>query len=270
MNYRTYLKGIINFLDGIILIGSIATLAAWIFLGQGLLYSETSPVLSPFTSLSLALMSGSRLALKHLQAFPTPLAMAALGLTLGGNLSSIMAQLIVPSLLLDSFPSLVPTSIMTSVGLILFCCYELLVILRDTPRQGFIIDDILLHLALLPGGISLLGHVLDNPVYISSKIDPRSGISILEMAFMASYAVVAALSNKNLFLWRFLRDGSANRVIFAILFVNQYIAPTIVGLVAAKSQERSIGIELFVMLAGVFATLSFLAMKAFGRNRSQL
>ena len=219
--------------------------------------------MSPFTYLSLALISGGRLALRHLTAWPIPLTIALLGMILGGNFSSIMVQMIMPRLIADAFPGLVTTSIMTSAGLILFCLYELLIIFRETPFSAFISDDILLHLALLPGGISLLGHALNNPWYISSAADPRIGISLTEMAFMAAWAVVAVLANQRLFLWRFLAKGATNRVIFTLLFANYFILTLVVATLAAGDQPRQgPGIELFVMLGGIFTTLAFLSISA--------
>lgn len=253
---QKYLDGFAAFVGGMALLGLIS----WL-IGEAFLYREDGPVMSPFTYLSLVLMIASRLAHQYLEAWPTPLSMAILGLCIGGNLSSLMALGLVPTLLQDAFPALVPTSMATSIGIIFFCSYDLLVLLRKTPRQGFILDDILLHLALLPGAISLLGHGLGKSVYISSEVDPRAGISVLEMGFMASYAVVATLSNRQLFLWRFLEHSLSNRLIFLILVANQFLAPLIVGGLAA-SNSSGIGIELFVLLAGVFATLGFLSINA--------
>ena len=103
-----------------------------------------------------------------------------------------------------SFSGVVLTSAMTSLGLVLFCAYDLVIAPRDTPQSPFILDDLLIHLALVPGGLSLLGYLLGNPTYLSVHGDPRVGISPLEMAFMALYAVAAVVSNPRLFLWRFL------------------------------------------------------------------
>ncbi len=227
-----------------------------------LLYSPHSPVISPFTAFSLLLMSGGRLALRHLTAFPMLLTMSWLGITIGGNISSILVQWMFPTLITDTFPHLVPTSIMTSGGLIIFCCYELLVILRKTPQQAFILDDILLHLALVPGGMSLLGHALGNPYYISSNYDPRVGINLLEMIFMAAFALSSALNNHELFLWSFLKEKLSNRLIFITLFINQYMAPVVVAWLI-NSQGPGAGLELFIMLGGVFATLMFLSINSY-------
>lgn len=252
---------LITALDLAILSGSGIYLILW-FTDLNFLYTENAPVLSPLTCFSLLLMTGGRLAHKHLTAWPTLLTMAWLGIVIGGNLSSIMVQMMMPTLITDTYHRLVPTSIMTSFGLIAFCTYELLIIIRKTPRQAFILDDILLHLALVPGGLSLLGHTIDNPYYISSSADPRIGISLLEMAFMGAYAVVAALANRDLFLWHFLRTSAANRLIFVILVTNQYLAPVFVAWLAPGSAQTGPGVELFVMLGGVLATLMFLIISA--------
>ncbi len=219
-----------------------------------------APVLSPLTCLSLVLMSGGRLAQRYLTAWPTPLTMAWLGIVIGGNSSSMMVQMMLPTLITDTFPRLIPTSIMTSFGLICFCIYELLVIMRKTPRQAFILDDILLHLALIPGAFSLLGHVSGNHFYISAAADPRIGISLIEMNLMAGYAAVALLSNPNLFLWRFLSRSRSNRLIFSMLFINQYVAPLVIVWASGRSGAQDLGLELFVLVGGVLATLSFLLL----------
>ncbi len=130
-------------------------------------------------------------------------------------------------------------------------------------------DDLLIHLALVPGGVSLLGYLLDNPTYLSIHADPRIGISLLEMAFMALYAVSAIASNPRLFLWRFLSGGWANRLAFAGLFVNQFVAPVVVALLLSTRGSRGIGIEMYVMLAGVVATISFLLIQAHLHRRRQ-
>ena len=109
----------------------------------------------------------------------------------------------------------------------------------------------------------------NNSYYISSDVDPRCGISILEMAFMGSYAVVAALSNQRLFLWSFLKKNLSNRLIFAGLFINQYIAPLVVSwIITGGRQVQGLGIEIFVMLAGVMATLTFLVINATRRRET--
>lgn len=250
-------------LDQLIFTCSLVTLLWWLS-GEGLFYSDNSPVMSPFTSLSLLAMSGVRLALKYIATWGKPMSLAILGIVACGNASSMLMLLLVPSLVLDTMPAVVPTSIFTSAGLILFCLYEVLVLVRSTPKSFFILDDILLHLALFPGGLSLLGHLLDSPTYLSSSADPRVGISVLEMVFMGAFAVASVASNKNLFLWRFLEKNNANKLIFAGLFANQYVAPTIVGLLTSSSQQpKSLGVEFFVMLAGVLATLSFLSLQAY-------
>ncbi|NQZ01183.1 MAG: hypothetical protein HRT45_11010 [Bdellovibrionales bacterium] len=192
------------------------------------------------------------------------MSLAILGIVACGNASSLLMPWLVPSLVLQTMPGLVPTSIFTSLGLILFCLYEVLILVRPTPRSYFILDDILLHLALFPGGLSMMGHLLGTPTYLSSSADPRVGISLLEMAFMGAFAVSAVISNRDLFLWRFLAAHPSNKLVFGLLFANQYVAPTLIGLFFVKvSSPRTIGPELFVMLAGVLAMLLFLSTQAF-------
>ena len=214
------------------------------------------------------LMAASRFAEKVVETWSKPMTLAILGIVACGNISSIAMLMAVPRLFLQAMPGVVPTSIMTSIGLVLFCFYEILVIIRPTPKSAFIMDDVLLHLALFPGGLSLLGHVLDIPTYKSSFVDPRAGIGPMEMLFMGTYAVVAVISNQHLFLWRFLVESFRNRVTFVLLFLNQYIAPIIVGLwvVDVAQSPRTPGIEFFVMLAGVLATLIFLFIQAYTRS----
>ena len=166
-----------------------------------------------------------------------------------------------------SFSGIVLTSAMTSVGLVLFCLYDLVIALRDTPESAFIMDDMLIHLALVPGGISLLGYLLANPTYLSVHADPRVGISLLEMACMALYATSAIVSNPRLFLWRFLAAGRSNWLVFGGLFANQFVAPVVVALLLSTPGSRGPGLELFVMLAGVVATMSFLLLQAHLQRR---
>ena len=253
-------------IDFVLLLGSLVVTVMWLF-DSPPLYSEDSPVMSIFTSFSILLMVGSRLARKLLFGWPTALTLAVIGLVLGGNVSSMLIHLSMPPELLQSF-DIVLTSVMTSVGLALFCLYELLVALRETPQSTLIFDDILLHLALVPGGLSLLGVLLSNPTYISEGSDPRVGISLLEMAFMGAYALTAVLSNPHLFLWQFLAASWANRLIFAALFANQFIAPVLVAYAFSSDLPvASPGLELFVLLAGVIATVSFLSMQAYLQRR---
>lgn len=242
-------------------VGSAAVMAAWLA-GHPLLYSATAPVLSPFTALSLFLMVAVRQAQLHLDTWPMALSLAMTGLVLGGNLSSMVMLAMTPPELWASFPDLVLTSVMTSIGLIIFCAYDLVVSLRRTPDSAFILDDLLIHLALVPGGVSLLGYLLGNPTYLSIHADPRVGISPLEMAFLGLYAVAAVVSNPQLFLWRFLAGGWTNRAVFALLFGNQFVAPLAVALLLATPGASGPGAELFVMLAGVVATMSFLLLQA--------
>jgi hypothetical protein len=134
--------------------------------------------------------------------------------------------------------------------------------LAPAQESAFIVDDVLIHLALVPGGLSLLGYLLSNPTYLSIHADPRVGISPLEMGFMGLYATAAILSNARLFLWQFLASGWANRVVFVLLFANQFVAPLIVGLLLVRPDASGPGVELFVMLAGVVTTISFLLLQA--------
>jgi len=193
--------------------------------------------------------------------------LALTGLVLGGNVASIVLLAVMPPQLQSSFSGIVLTSAMTSIGLVLFCLHDLVVELRDTPESAFIMDDLLIHLALVPGGVSLLGYILSNPTYLSVHADPRVGISLLEMGFMALYAAGAIISNPRLFLWRFLSAGWNNRLVFAGLFVNQFVAPIVVALLLSSRGSRGAGIELFVMLAGVVATISFLLLQAHVHRR---
>ena len=241
--------------------GSAVVLAAWLA-GRPVLYTTTAPVMSPFTALSLLLMVAVRQARLHLETWPMALSLAMTGLVLGGNLSSMLMLSTTPASLWASFPSLVLTSVMTSVGLTFFCAYDLVVAVRKTPETAFIMDDLLIHLALVPGGLSLLGYLLGNPTYLSVHADPRVGISLLEMAFLGLYAVAAAVSNPGLFLWSFLAARWSNRVVFALLFANQFIAPLVVALLLARPGVAGPGVELYVMLAGVVTTLSFLVVQA--------
>lgn len=248
-------------IDLLIGVGCAVVVAAWL-VGQPVFYSASSPVLSPFTALSLFLMVAVRQAQLHLETWPMALSLAMTGLVLGGNVSSIVMLAMTPAELWASFPGLVLTSVMTSIGLVIFCAYDLVISLRRTPDSAFILDDLLIHLALVPGGLSLLGYLLGNPTYLSIHADPRVGISPLEMAFLGLYAVAAVVSNPRLFLWRFLGAGWANRTVFAVLFGNQFLAPLVVALWLARPGASGPGVELYVMLAGVVATMSFLLLQA--------
>lgn len=252
---------VVSVADGLLAIGCITMLGAWL-IGHPLLYSPASPVLSPFTALSILLMVVTRQARLHIETWPMALSLAMSGLVLGGNASSIIMLTTTSSQLWATFPDLVLTSAMTSLGLVLFCAYDLIVVLRETPESAFIMDDLLIHLALVPGGLSLLGYLLGNPTYLSIHADPRVGISPLEMAFMGCYAVAAVVSNPRLFLWRFLGAGMSNRLVFALLFVNQFVAPLLVALYLSRPGSQGPGIELFVMLGGVLTTMAFLLMEA--------
>ncbi len=241
--------------------GCLVVIAGWLA-GRPLFYSPNSPVLSPFTALSIAIMVAVRQAQLHLETWPMALSLAMTGLVFGGNVSSILMLVTTPAELWASFPDLVLTSVMTSTGLILFCVYDISVTLRRTPESAVIVDDLLLHLALVPGGVSLLGYLLANPAYLSVHADPRVGIAPLEMVFLGLYAAAAVIANPRLFLWRFLAAGWTNRAVFAVLFGNQFVAPVVVALALARSGASGPGVELYVMLAGVLATMSFLTVQA--------
>jgi hypothetical protein len=247
--------------DAVIAAGSLVVMLAW-FAGHPVAYTPAAPVMSPFTAFSLLLMVAVRQARLRFDSWPVTQSLALTGLVLGGNVASIALLAVMPPQLQASFSGIVLTSAMTSAGLILFCLHDLVVELRDTPDSAFILDDLLIHLALVPGGVSLLGYILANPTYLSVHADPRIGISLLEMAFMALYAASAIVSNPRLFLWRFLSGGWNNRLVFALLFVNQFVAPVVVALLLSTHGSRGAGIELFVMLAGVVATISFLLLQA--------
>jgi hypothetical protein len=241
--------------------GAVAVILAWI-LEHPLLYSSSGPVMSPFTAFSLLVLVLVRQARTHADDWPVSLNFAMVGLVLGGNVSSIITLAMMPPELWRSFSGIVLTSTMTSVGLVLFCLYDFAIVLRETPPSRFLLDDMLLHLALAPGGLSLLGYLLGNPAYLSVHADPRVGISLLEMVFMALYAVGAVVSNPRLFLWSFLASGWSNRLVFAGLFANQFVAPFIVAVLFSSHGRTGPGIELFVMLAGVVTTLTFLTLQS--------
>ncbi len=248
-------------IDVLIGVGAAVVMAAWL-VGHPVLYSTSSPVMSPFTALSLFIMVAVRQARLHLETWPMVLSLAMTGLVLGGNIASTLLLAVSPPEVWATFPDLVLTSAMTSTGLVLFCLYDLVTSLRETPDSAFIMDDVLIHLALVPGGLSLLGYLLGNPTYLSIHTDPRIGISPLEMGFLGLYATAALVSNPRLFLWRFLTASWANRVVFALLFVNQFVAPLVVALLLSRPGASGPGVELFVMLAGVITTISFLLLQA--------
>ncbi len=248
-------------LDLVLAAATCAVMLAWVA-GRPLLYAPTAPVMSPFTAFSLLLMVLVRQARLHVETWPMALSLAVTGLVLGGNVSSIVMLAFLPPGLWASFSGVVLTSMMTSVGLILFCLHDVVIALRETPESPWLVDDLLLHLALVPGGVSLLGHLLGNPTYLSVHVDPRVGISPLEMACMALYAASAIVSNPRLFLWRFLAEGWTNRLVFAGLFANQFVAPVVAALLFAKRGAGGPGVELFVLLAGVVTTMTFLLLQA--------
>ena len=257
---RTQLR-LTTALDVVLGVGCLTVIVAWL-VGHPLFYTPSSPVMSPFTALSLLLMVATRQLRLHIETWPMVLSLAMTGLVLGGNASSIVMLAATPSSIWATFPDLVLTSVMTSVGLVLFCAYDMVTALRDTPARAFILDDMLIHLALVPGGLSLLGYLLGNPTYLSIHSDPRVGISPPEMACMGLYAVAAVCSNPRLFLWQFLSAGVSNRMVFGLLFLNQFVAPLLVALFLTSPGSQGPGIELFVMLAGVVATLLFLLVQA--------
>ena len=247
--------------DAVIALGSLVVMLGW-FVGRPIAYSEAAPVMSPFTAFSLLIMVGVRQARLHFESWPFTQSLALTGLVLGGNVASICLLAVMPPELQASFPGIVLTSAMTSLGLVLFCLHDLVVELRDTPESAFILDDVLIHLALVPGGVSLLGYLLNNPTYLSVHADPRVGIAPLEMGFLGLYATAAIVSNPRLFLWRFLAASWSNRLVFAVLFVNQFVAPLVVALLLSRPGARGPGVELYVMLAGVVTTMSFLLLQA--------
>ncbi|MCB1160241.1 MAG: hypothetical protein KDK45_22250, partial [Leptospiraceae bacterium] len=162
-------------------LGSIIVIFFW-FLEKPLFYTASGPVMSIFTALSLCILSGIRLAKRFLFGWPMTTTLGLMVFVMGGNISSVLMMTSFPHILADTQSSIVMTSVFTSLGILLFGSYELLLIIRKTPKHIFILDDILIHLALVPGGLSLLGHLLNNPAYISLGIDPRVGISLLEMS----------------------------------------------------------------------------------------
>jgi hypothetical protein len=260
-----YSEKLAKVLDFFIFGASIVAILAWV-VGKPLLYDQHGPVMSIFTAISLFMIVGIRLATRYLYLWPFTMSIAFLLIVGGGNFSSLLMLLSAPTVHIKTSSSLVMTSIFTSLGIVLFCIYEILVYLRKTPKNVFILDDILIHLALVPGELSLIGHIFNNPTYLSMGIDPRVGISILEMCFMAALAASTVFGNKNLFLWQFLKGGVGNQVIFCALFANQYIAPLLYLSIMGKSSD-SFGTELFIMFAGVLATLGFLVIQAYGQNK---
>lgn len=249
------------YLDYFIVVSACLVILSWI-IGNGPFHIENRPSMSIFTALSLFIMSSIRIAEQSIETWSKSMSLAMLGIVIGGNLSSIIIHVLVPKLFFLSMSDVVPTSNMTSIGLILFCLYQMLILFRSTPKSIIIIDDLLLHLALAPGGVSLLGFVMNNPIYISSSIDTRVGISLLEMGFMGCFATASVLWNPNLFMWEFLRKRNTNKFIFILLFANQFIAPIIIGNIIKNPRPNSIGIELFVLLAGTMATFAFLIFQA--------
>lgn len=265
-----YSEKLAKILDFIILVGTVIVILAWI-LGKPLFYNPNGPVMSMFTAISLFFLVGLRLATRYFPLWPFTGNIALLMIVGGGNLSSLMMLATAPSVHVNTSSSLVMTSTFTSIGFVFFSIYEILLYLRKTPKNVFILDDILIHLALVPGELSLIGHLFNNPTYLSMGIDPRVGISILEMCFMAALAASTVLANRNLFLWQFLKGGMGNQIIFSALFANQYIAPLLYLFFVGKNFEtQSYGAELFIMLGGVFATLGFLLIQAYNQNKDNM
>ncbi|TGL88808.1 hypothetical protein EHQ68_09240 [Leptospira congkakensis] len=249
-------------LDITILIGAVIVLVAWV-LGFPLFYLTDGPVMSIFTAISLLVIVGLRLATRHFHLWPFTANLALLMIVGGGNISSMLMLLSAPAVHINPKSTLVMTSVFTSVGLVFFSVYEILLYLRKTPNSVWILDDILIHLALVPGGLSLIGHIFQNPTYLSMSIDPRVGVSPLEMVFMATLVLSTLLSNPNLFLWKFLKGGLTNQLTFLGLFINQYIAPIIYLEFAGFGRHTAVfGPELFIFLGGVIATLGFLLLQA--------
>lgn len=249
-------------LDWIIFIGSSFFILAWIF-GVPLFYQTEGPVLSIFTAISILTIVSLRIATKHFHLWPFTANLAFLMIVGGGNISSILMLLSAPAVHINPKSTLVMTSIFTSIGLILFSFYEILLYLRRTPDRFWILDDILIHLALVPGGLSLFGHLFQNPSYLSMSIDPRVGVSLIEMFFMVLLFLSTILGNQNLFLWKFLKGGFSNQVAFGVLFTNQYIAPIVYLLFVGSGEKlNSFGPELYIFFGGVIATLGFLLFQA--------
>ena len=253
-------------LDALLMLGTAVVILAWV-LGRPILYTPSAPVMSPFTAFSLLLLSFVRIGRLYDRDWPITLNFAVTGLVLGGNVASMLLIALMPKEAWVSFSGIVLTSAMTSFGLVLFGLYDLVIVMRETPSSPFLLDDMLLHLALVPGGLSLLGYLLSNPTYLSVHVDPRVGISPLEMGFMAVYAVAAVVSNPRLFLWSFLAESRTNRLVFAGLFANQFLVPLVVGLVFTNPRAKGPGIELFVMLAGAVTTIAFLMLQARTKRR---
>lgn len=236
---------------------------AWL-LDVPLFYRKTGPVLSMFTSISILLTVGVRMARRYLFGWPQPLTFAILVIVLGGNFTSLMMVTSLPPNFTKAF-DLVFTSSVTSTGLILFCTYELLINLRKTPGSPFIVDDMILHLALLPVALSLLSYVFHQPDYTTSPVDPRIGVTFLEMTLLSLYTINAVLTNHDLFLWQFLASSWSNRITFALLITNQFAVPFLVGWIFPQSGELMgmVGLEIYVMIAGAIATLLFLFIQAY-------
>lgn len=268
---KKYSENLTKVLDFIVFAGSATVIGAWI-IGMPLFYNPNGPVMSIFTAISLFIIVGLRLATRYFPLWPYPGTVALLMIVGGGNLSSLLMLASAPSVYVNASSSFVMTSVFTSIGLVFFSVYEIQIYLRSrNTDKVYVIDDILIHLALVPGELSLIGHLVSNPTYLSMGIDPRVGISILEMCFMAALAASTVFSNKNLVLWQFLKGGIGNQIIFSALFANQYIAPLLyILLIGKKPDTQAYGTELFIMLGGVFATLGFIFIQAYTPKKENL
>ena len=266
-----YSENFAKILDFTVFVGSAAVIGGWI-IGMPLFYNPNGPVMSIFTAISLFVLVGLRLATRYFPLWPYPGTIALLMIVGGGNLSSLLMLASAPSVYVNTNSSFVMTSVFTSIGFVFFSIYEIQIYLRNRSTDKiFVMDDILIHLALVPGELSLIGHLVSNPTYLSMGIDPRVGISILEMCFMAALAASTVFSNKNLVLWQFLKGGIGNQIIFMALFANQYIAPLLyIFFVGKKPDTQAYGTELFIMLGGVFATLGFIFIQAYSPQKENL
>ena len=134
-----YSEKLARILDFIIFGGSVA-------LGMPLFYNPNGPVMSIFTAISLFFIVGIRLATRYFSLWPFTVNVALLMIVGGGNLSSLLMLMSAPKVHINTTSSLVMTSMFTSLGFFLFSIYEILVYLRKTPKNVFILDDILIHL----------------------------------------------------------------------------------------------------------------------------
>jgi len=158
-------------IDAALVVATCAVIVAWV-VGHPILYTPVAPVMSPFTAFSLLVMVSVRQARIHLETWPMTQSLALTGLVLGGNVSSILLLAIMPPGLQTSFSGIVLTSAMTSVGLVLFCLYDLVIALRDTPESAFIMDDMLI------GGDDVLPAAAGPPAAASAgRREPLTAVS---------------------------------------------------------------------------------------------